>query len=101
MLGDKGQKLRIRQGHGLSASQRAVQRSLQRIGHILDGFPVGDIELGILGCQIQIKCSGNDGIVEGGNGTGHIFDDLGGGSYRLRAVCLIVGSCPGTGDLAI
>ena len=101
LLSNKGQKLRIRQGHSLSAAERAVQRSFQRVGHILNGFPVGDVELGILGCQIQIKCSGNDRIIERSNGAGHIFDDLGGGPHRLRAVCLIVGGCPGTGDLAI
>ena len=101
MLGDKGQKLCIRQGHSLSAAERAVQRSFQRIGHILNGFTIGDIELRILGCQIQFKCTGNDGIVERSNGTGHIFDDLGGGPYRLRTVCLIVGGCPGPRDLPI
>ena len=62
---DERNQLCICKWNGRAASQRAVQGHLQSIGHVLNDFTVGQIELGIAYRSVDAKGFQNHRIVEG------------------------------------
>ena len=52
---DEGDQLGIGQRNHLPAAQSAVERHLERVGHVLDGHAVGHIELVIGSVRVDAK----------------------------------------------
>ena len=91
LLIDNADQLSICQGNGTAASERAVQGHLQCIGHVLNGFPVSNLESRVFSRHIDPESFRNDCIVERMDRTLNILDDLNRRGNGFCTVLFVIG----------